>query len=371
MPYTLSLRDSQQAGDCARILAAPFEFADFDDWSSAASERLRLLLGADKATFAISDGGHLHGRSEVIAPAALREYIERYLIADKFGLLTRGLKLGAGNRALLWGAHRREILRSAYWHDLVRPARAFDTVALCATVDASAGVANLQFYHDRETGPTFGARGLAIARAVFPAFASGCRTWVALQGYAQQLSNFVDTMPVGVVLARIDGRIVHENASVRRMLASVPSENTLRSAITECIDRFRRVWSSRAPAGSPAPPRPTASEYRVPGHTFRLSTSFLGRDVLPGGGAIVVVVETLGPPPFPAGILRDRYNLTRREIEVARLLAEGETNLEVAAALGVSAPTARHHTESVMLKLGVNARGKIAVILSALTSVLG
>jgi len=172
-------------------------------------------------------------------------------------------------------------------------------------------------------------------------------------------------MPVGVVLARIDGRIVHENAAVRRMLASVP-EHTLGRAITECIDRFRRVWSSRAPAANPAPPRPTASDYLVSGHSYRLSASFLGTDVLSGGGAIVVVVERFGPPPFPAALLRERYNLTSREIEVARLLAEGETNLEVAAALGVSAATARHHTESVMLKLGVSARGKIAVIVAAL-----
>jgi DNA-binding CsgD family transcriptional regulator/PAS domain-containing protein len=371
MGYTLSLRDSRQAGECARILAAPFEFADFAGWSSAASESLRELLGADKATFAVSEGGRLHRHSEVITPAALREYIDHYLVADKFGLLTRGLKLGAGNRALCWGAHRREILRSAYWHDLVRPARAFDTVMLCASVDSTAGIANLQFYHDQETGPTFGPRGLAIARAVFPAFASGSRTWVALQGYSKQLSTLLDTMPVAVVLARGDGHIVHENAGVRRMLASIPSDNALKRSITDCIDRFRRAWSSRDATVRPAPPRPTASVYQVSGSTFRLSTSSLGKDVLPGGVAIVVVVELLGPPLFPAVLLRDRYNLTKREIEVTRLLAEGKTNLEMAAALNVSAPTARHHTESVMLKLGVNARGKIALILAALTSVLG
>jgi DNA-binding CsgD family transcriptional regulator len=181
----------------------------------------------------------------------------------------------------------------------------------------------------------------------------------------------VDAVPIGIILSRIDGSIVHENASARRMLASVASDNTLRSAITQCIERFRRAWSNRSFAATTAPPRPTASDYRVSGDTYRLSASFLGGDVLPGGGTIVVVVERLGPPPFPAALLRDRYNLTRREVEVARLLSEGETNLEVAAALGVSAPTARHHTENVMLKLGVNARGKIAVVLAALASVLG
>jgi DNA-binding CsgD family transcriptional regulator/PAS domain-containing protein len=366
MAHSLSLRDSRQAGECARILAMPFEFADFDDWSREASEGLRRLLGGDKTTFVITGRGQLHNQSQVIPQPAVREYIERYLVGDKFGLLTRSLAFGAFNRELVWGTHRKEILRSSYWHELVRPAKAFDTIGLSATVQTAAELANLQFYHDQESGPTFGARGLAILRAVYPAFASGCRSWAALQGYAQQLSSLVDTMPVGVVLARIDGRIVHENASVRRMLASFPPDNPLTSAITESIDRFRRAWSARAPATSPAPPRPTASDYEVFGHTYRLSTSFLGRDVLPGGGAIVVVVEPLGPPPFPAALLAARYKLTHREIEVARLLCEGKTNLEVATALGISAPTARHHTENVMSKLGVSTRGSIAGILARL-----
>jgi DNA-binding CsgD family transcriptional regulator len=229
-------------------------------------------------------------------------------------------------------------------------------------------VANLQFYHDQEEGPKFGARGLAILRAVYPSFAAGCRSWVALREFSRQLANVMDSMPVGVIFARLDGPIVHENVNVRRILASVAPDNSLMCAITECIDRFRRVWSDRAPVMTSAPPRPTASDHRISGHTYRLSVSFLGGDLLPGGGAIVVVVDPIGPPPFPGGLLRDRYNLTAREIEVARLLAQGKTNLEVAAVLGVSAPTARHHTESVMLKLGVNARGKVAAMLGALTS---
>jgi DNA-binding CsgD family transcriptional regulator len=58
--------------------------------------------------------------------------------------------------------------------------------------------------------------------------------------------------------------------------------------------------------------------------------------------------------------------LTAREAEVARLLALGRSNGAIAAALGISAHTARHHTESVMAKLGVRSRAAVAARLHGL-----
>jgi DNA-binding NarL/FixJ family response regulator len=54
--------------------------------------------------------------------------------------------------------------------------------------------------------------------------------------------------------------------------------------------------------------------------------------------------------------LQDRYGLTRRELEVARLLAQGRTNTAIAEALHISTHTARHHTQRVLGKLGVHSR---------------
>ena len=51
-----------------------------------------------------------------------------------------------------------------------------------------------------------------------------------------------------------------------------------------------------------------------------------------------------------------RLGLTRREADVARLLARRATNKEIAAALGMSAHTVRHHAENVFVKLGVHSR---------------
>ena len=52
--------------------------------------------------------------------------------------------------------------------------------------------------------------------------------------------------------------------------------------------------------------------------------------------------------------------LTSREFEVARLIAEGMTNGEIAARLSIAAKTASSHVEHILAKLGVTRRAEIA-----------
>jgi DNA-binding response OmpR family regulator len=60
-----------------------------------------------------------------------------------------------------------------------------------------------------------------------------------------------------------------------------------------------------------------------------------------------------------------RFGLTLRQAAVARLLARGLTNPEIAAALAISRFTARNHAEQVLAKLGVVSRGRVAAALRA------
>jgi DNA-binding NarL/FixJ family response regulator len=53
--------------------------------------------------------------------------------------------------------------------------------------------------------------------------------------------------------------------------------------------------------------------------------------------------------------------LTARELEVLRLLAEGRANKEIAAALSLSERTARTHVSSILAKLGLNSRTQAAL----------
>jgi ATP/maltotriose-dependent transcriptional regulator MalT len=57
-----------------------------------------------------------------------------------------------------------------------------------------------------------------------------------------------------------------------------------------------------------------------------------------------------------AGAVGDEHGLTRRELEVLRLVAAGRSNREVAAALVISEHTVARHVQNIFAKLGVSSR---------------
>jgi DNA-binding NarL/FixJ family response regulator len=54
-------------------------------------------------------------------------------------------------------------------------------------------------------------------------------------------------------------------------------------------------------------------------------------------------------------------SLTSRELDVLRLLAQGQENREIAGGLGISPRTVKNHVSSILAKLGVTNRVKAAV----------
>jgi len=70
--------------------------------------------------------------------------------------------------------------------------------------------------------------------------------------------------------------------------------------------------------------------------------------------------EPLAPAPV------DGFPLTRREMEVADLVAKGMTNREIAARLVISLRTAETHIDHIRTKLGFNNRAQIAAWVTAL-----
>ena len=67
---------------------------------------------------------------------------------------------------------------------------------------------------------------------------------------------------------------------------------------------------------------------------------------------------------FPSAGPRAREGLTRREVEVLRLMASGASNREIAVALGAAEGTIKNHASSILAKLGV--RDRTRAVLRAL-----
>jgi len=65
-----------------------------------------------------------------------------------------------------------------------------------------------------------------------------------------------------------------------------------------------------------------------------------------------------GFAPARQAYLQMQFGITSRETQVAMLLAQGRSNMAIAKALGISAHTARHHTQRVLGKLKVHSRAE-------------
>jgi DNA-binding response OmpR family regulator len=84
-----------------------------------------------------------------------------------------------------------------------------------------------------------------------------------------------------------------------------------------------------------------------------------------GGNGEASAAPAAAPAALADEALRERYGLTPRQIDVARLIGEGMTNAEIAEKLGLSFFTVRAHTEQVLAKLAVPSRAGVGALLYA------
>jgi len=85
-----------------------------------------------------------------------------------------------------------------------------------------------------------------------------------------------------------------------------------------------------------------------------------GETVL-GGPAAERLVAALDAVPAPAPAPAAASPLSEREEEVARLVGTGATNREVARTLFITEGTAKNHVTSILRKLGLRDRTRLAL----------
>jgi len=176
----------------------------------------------------------------------------------------------------------------------------------------------------------------------------------------------LDALPDGVACLDDDGQMVWRNRVLERQFAVDEEADRLRRELATTAQGLAiRAWGRRhGQVLEEEGAEIVGGEFRTQRGRYwlRLLRAEDGDDAL-----VVAIVTRLGVAPTDDALatIRTRYRLTQRETEVARLLLEGRPNAEVAYALGISPHTARHHTERLLAKLGLESRNEIFYLVAS------
>jgi DNA-binding CsgD family transcriptional regulator len=181
------------------------------------------------------------------------------------------------------------------------------------------------------------------------------------------LVDLFEHMTDAVHVADCAGRVVYQNRRLVRIMDEEPDACRLfdeLGRVVSCLSsraaQLRRVDRSSS-AASRAMSSSTWSELRTNSALYRLHGTLIDSRTPSTDTTLVVVIIAVLDDAAEASAehLHARYGLSPREVEVARLLADGLSTRELSAALRVSTHTARHHTENVLRKLRVRRRAEV------------
>jgi DNA-binding CsgD family transcriptional regulator len=333
-----------------QVVLDPLAYSTLDGWRESVLRELMPLLGADKSCFLMPVSGkpsfytintrNISDDEKTAYPATIQPLDREVTVWE------RQARLGAFNRASLWHGQERTLLASPYYNEFVVPKRLFDATGLTARLNGPASAttaATLWFHHDRDGGPTFGHRGIAILRLLTPAIGAAVRSLMQFAEFKSSLARTVDALGVAAAVYETDGRLIHETTALMRLLASEP-------------ERALVLGTAREAARSLVP----APELRTARGRYRIEAILSGNRLAGVGSHVIVTVTPLNAVSttvaagHPRAALGRPLGLTMREQEVARLIGDGCGIAEITAMLGVSRHTVRHHVERVFAKLDVH-----------------
>ncbi|HKT60470.1 MAG TPA: helix-turn-helix transcriptional regulator [Gemmatimonadales bacterium] len=326
-------------------------------WRRKVLSGLRSLMEADRAVMLLMQGSECTPYCDVLPQHVIEEYRRDFAPLD-YGMVRRdALRLTRWSRRLLWD--QRDLLRSAYYNDFALRHDIHDTIGISVDVEGTMAHVRIALLYGTAPLPTdrldtiFSRVGL-----VLPVLSTGLGIHLRYEHWLGVIPSMLDQIGERLVLYSRTGRELHRNLTMRHTLEGEPE----RDRILEAVQRVAHAVTARTQGaghetgicstdadGSRRHVQTATACYRVRG-------CVVGPDTLNADSAVLVSVEPTTPALPPPGVLRERFGLTEREGQVACLLVQRLTNDEIAGRLGISTHTARHHTESVLLKMGVNSR---------------
>lgn len=355
-------------------LLSPLTYDSSASWGVAVSRGLVDLFHADQSIFSIPmdlDFEFLASGMDEYTADAVREtlvalngreaggspYADEYLQRSMSCLRVRGIEVW--NNLLMTDLMGSEYERSLFFREVVGASGVKHQTVMGMASGGSMAMTGIA--HTSVDGGPFLEQELDLMGLLLPAFKAGVHVQARLHRRRHDLVRSLDALEEPLIIQDADGREIHRNVAMGRLSEEEPESTTLFSEMRtlgkdlalRARNRRKSFARSRWAGGS--------RRVRTRRGSYTLRGSYLRPEIF-ARRAVVLVTIAERPPTLPSvAALREQYDLTGREAEVASLLARGLSNREIAERLAISRHTVRHHAEHVFLKLDVHSRKALAL----------
>lgn len=361
-----------------RVLLSPLDYPSVSEWQRSAHREMVALTNADALCIHAPVHGaesawytpHMSAREVAQYEAYSAENPEWEILEHRFVKHIAATGQDASHESEF--LDRRTRMQSSFHRDFLAPNKLNDLTVATARF-APARSARLHFSNRTWRGPEQFTERVQLVRTILPAYTHGLSTWHRHGQQRADLGYLFDTLNDAVLLFDADGTLVHVNRSAHGLLHT---REFLTDTEAQQVQHEARLVAQRINA--------LMKHAFVGGPT--IAPSMANRDVPTARGlysirgalapswmfgkthAVLVTVAPQAPRELSDSDIRAQFGLTAREVEVAKHVAAGLSNHDVAARMGVSFFTARNHVERVLNKLGANNRAQVGARIRGGTS---
>lgn len=350
--------DLEQLRCVWKALLAQRSNGSIEQWRRSVLHNLRVLTGSDKALLVLSSttGRLVYG--DQVSPDLLLSYANRFADLDRGLRAAREFGLEVWSLRQLWQSG--ELERSQYYGLFAHPNGLNDSVGVTLQLDPSTEMC-MAFHWARPGTYADVERRRELLGLVLEPLRATFRADFGTIDPMPHLCSLIDACGQASALYGLNGRLVKQNAVMLRVLAQDPERDAIQRQIHEVAQSTLKALAQEQQISGELSGQVdgTRREVVTSQATYRVRGNLVGRNGPGGRTAILVSVNRVAFQIPAPDSLRARYGLTARELQVASLLMHRMTNVEIARLLSISPHTARHHTENVLAKLGVQSRASL------------
>jgi DNA-binding CsgD family transcriptional regulator len=182
---------------------------------------------------------------------------------------------------------------------------------------------------------------------------NNARTFAETRSQLQLLKDGIENAALAVIISDTQGRVKLITALARKYLTEyLGASQKLGLELPEALLTWQRSQQAQLSEGCMPP-------VRLPLVLHRGEDRLRVRLLSSAENDLFLLEEV---PSAPDVLKPESASLSRRELEALAWIAQGKTNSELAAILGISLSTAKKHVEHILDKLGVETRTAAASI---------